>query len=207
MRIFLYFLYFLLQPKPQGVKIYTTKFFSWDPFLLIFRSHEASAFFMCCGRTCPENFLLYKQMWSQRHNTSTFLLLASGFVHWVNQNSSLDWTWEKCILLAHKELNQDQEQWGHPQDGGWVEASLEHAELRCQCVCCSFRSAFFLLFSRKYFSLLFFIFPFSCGECQRKKGNVVLCSEISSFLPATTVTGNGGVMAILGLHTPKGQVI
>lgn len=32
-------------------------------------------------------------------------------------NSSSDWTWEKCILLAHKELNLDQEQWGHPQDG------------------------------------------------------------------------------------------
>lgn len=84
-------------------------------------------------------------------------------------NSSLDWTWKKRILLAHKELNQDQEQWEHPQDGGKAKASLEHAELCCQCVCCSFGAACFLLFSRKYFSLLFSSSLFLVWMTKRKR--------------------------------------
>lgn len=103
-------------------------------------------------------------------------------------NSSSDWTWEKCILLAHKELNLDQEQWGHPQDGEewkfpWnmqryvVNVS---AALSGQLFPFSFLKSVFL----HYFSSSLFLVV-----NDREKENVVVCSEISSFLRTAAATG------------------
>lgn len=66
-------------------------------------------------------------------------------------NSSSDWTWEKCILLAHKELNLGSGAMRTPSGWGRVEVSLEHAEVCCQRVCCSFGSAFSFSFLKSVF--------------------------------------------------------
>lgn len=94
---------------------------------------------------------------------------------------------------------------GTPSGWGRVEASLEHAEICCQCVCCSFRAAFFLFFPRKYFSLLFFSTSLFLVVNDKEEKEMWSCALRSA--PFYPPPGNGGVMAILVLLTLQGQVI
>lgn len=80
MYVFLYFLISSLTPKHRELKIYSAAFCSSSSSPLISKSYEVLAFVMTCGRAFLRK-LPYKKMWSQKPNTSTFLLLASVFVH------------------------------------------------------------------------------------------------------------------------------
>lgn len=148
-----------------------------------------------------KNFLPYKQMWSRRHNTSTFLLLASGSLCKLEflLNSSLHWTWEKCILLKRAEPGSGA--MGTPSGLG---ESGSFPGTCCQCLCCSFGAAFSLLFSGKFFGFGFF-YCFSSSLFlvvnDKEKKEMWSCALRSLPFYPPQVTGNGGVMAILVLHT------
>lgn len=75
-----------------------------------------------------------------------------------------------------------------PSGWGRVEVSLEHAEVCCQRVCCSFGSAFSFSFLKSVF-LHYFSSSLFLVVNDREKENVVVCSEIPSFLPTAAATG------------------
>lgn len=128
---------------------------------------------MCCGRALPKKIpslqanTISKTQYISISVTSLWFcsLCKSDFL----LNSSLHWTWEKWILLAHKSWTRIRSNGDTLRMGGKWKLPWNMLEVCCQCVCCSFGAAFFLLFSRKYFSLLFFILLFFCGEWQRKR--------------------------------------
>lgn len=148
--------------------------------------------FLCVvAEPFQKNFLPYKQIWSQRHNTSTFLL-PDCFAHCVN--------WTSCRTPPQTEHGKNAFCW-LTKSWTWIRSNEDTLRMgksgsfpgTCRGMLSTclllFRVSFFLLFSKKCFSSLFFILPFSGGEWQREKENVVVCSEISSFLPTAAATG------------------
>lgn len=139
-------------------------------------------------------------MWSRRHNISTFLLLAFGFVHCVN--------WTSCWIPPWTEHGKNVPCWltkswtrirsngktlrmGEKQKLPWNMQSYVvnvSAVLLGQLVSFSFLGSIFLYFFHP---------PFFLCEWQREKGNVAMYSEISSFLTTAVVAGNGRVCSTL----------